>query len=275
LSGQAVGENACEDEAGKGHARCCPEMFVGEEHCLRQCTIRGVIRGFPGWRAGESKRVGASRGGLRKAAILMLLQCSGIAFGLKTHHSPQNVARSASFTFMKKDGSCVEGPIAKIEPKAVTITQTAQQPVIIQRGDLLQVSQVQVSQGNSLVFSARSSWADVEAVHLLPRELFLLKLHNGKTIKDRPLSVTADGMVFKRLLWMKTRIAKGQIVTVDYLRMRPESNAFDYFAQEAPAMLFFYPEFYDGLAGLEGRIPVRLYDAVRREDDAVVECSER
>jgi hypothetical protein len=229
-----------------------------------------VIRGFQSWADDKWLCVGASRGGLRVAAIILLLQCSGIAFGLKTHHSPQSVARSSSFTFMKKDGSCVDGPIAKIEPKAVTITQTAQPPVVIQRSDLLQVSQ-----GNSLVFSARSSWADVEAAHLLPRESFLIKLHNGKIIKDRPLRVSADGMVFKRFLWMTTRIGKAQIVTVDYLRIRPESDAFDYFAQEAPAMLFFYPEFYDRLSGLEGRIPVRLYDAVRPEDDAVVGCSGR
>jgi hypothetical protein len=204
------------------------------------------------------------------ATILLLLQCSGIAFGLKAHHPPQSVAGSASFTFMKKDGSCADGPIAKIEPKAVTITQSAQPPVVLRRGDLLQVSQ-----GSALVFSARSSWADVEAVHLLPREAFSIRLHNGKIIKDKPLSVSADAMVFKRFLWMKTRIGKAQIVTVDYLRMRPESNAFDYFAQEAPAMLFFYPEFYDRLAGLEGRIPVRLYDAVRPEDDDPLKCGRR
>lgn len=168
---------------------------------------------------------------------------------------------------MRKDGSCVDGPIGKIDPKTVTITQSAQAPVTIQRRDLLQASQ-----GNALVFSARSSWADVEAVHLLPREAFSIKLHNGNILKDRPLRVSADGMVFKRFQWMTRRIGKNQIVTVDYLRMKPESNAFDYFAQEAPAMLFFYPESYDGLAGLEGRIPVRLYDAVRPQDDAPLKC---
>jgi hypothetical protein len=168
---------------------------------------------------------------------------------------------------MKKDGTCVDGTISRIQPKAVTVAQVQQSPVMIQRSDLLQVSEA-----NALVFSARSSWADVEAVHLLPREAFSIRLHNGETIKDRPLRLTADGMVFKRFLWLTKRISKNQIVTVDYLRIKPESNAFDYFAQEGPAMLFFYPEFYDRLAGLEGRIPVRLYDAVRPEDDAPLKC---
>jgi hypothetical protein len=225
-----------------------------------------VITGFQGWTVGQSKRVGVGRGGLRIAALILLLQWSGFAFSQKAHNAPlQRVPHSASLTFIRKDGSCVDGPISKIDPKSVTIT--AQPPVTIQRSDLLQVSQ-----GNALVFSARSSWADVEAVHLLPREAFSIKLHNGKTIKDSPLRVTADGMVFKRFLWMTKRIGKDQIVTVDYLRMKPESDAFNYFAQEGPAMLFFYPEFYDRLAGLEGRIPVRLYDAVRPQDDAPLKC---
>jgi hypothetical protein len=170
---------------------------------------------------------------------------------------------------MKKDGACVDGTISRIQPKTVTVAQVQQPPVAIQRSDLLQVSQ-----GDSLVFSARSSWADVEAAHLLPRESLSVKLHNGKVIRDKPLLITTDGMVFKRFLWMKTRVGKAQIVTVDYLRMKPESDAFDYFAQEAPAMLFFYPEFYDRLSGLEGRIPVRLYDAVRPEDNAPLKCLE-
>jgi hypothetical protein len=43
---------------------------------------------------------------------------------------------------------------------------------------------------------------------------------------------------------------------------------------EAPESLFFYPEFYYRLAGLEGRIPVRLYDAsVPEPTSTVAGCS--
>jgi len=169
-----------------------------------------------------------------------------------------------------RDGTCVDGPISRIEPKTVTVRQFQKPSVPIQRADLLQVKQ-----GDALLFSARSSWADVEAVRLLPRESFVLKLRNGNVVKGRPLGVSDDGMIFRHLLWMKRRYAKDQIVTVDYMRMRPESDAFDYFTQEAPALLFFYPEFYDRLAGMEGRVPVRLYDGVLHEDDTVLRCVRR
>lgn len=171
---------------------------------------------------------------------------------------------------MKRDGVCVDGPIARIEPKAIEIKQANGAPVRIERSDLLQVSQ-----GNALVFSARSSWSDVETVHLQPRESFILKLRNARTIQGRPFRITPDSIVFKIGPWMKKRYGKDQIVTVDYLRMKPDSAAFDYFAQEAPAMLFFYPDFYDRLAGLEGKVPVRLYDALQPENDKPPQCARR
>ena len=219
----------------------------------------------------QGERVNRSWGGwgVRVVVGLLALHCA-LASG-QFHHRAKAArpAPSTSLTFMKRDGSCVDGPIAKIEPKAVTVrAQTG--PAAIARQDLLQVSQ-----NGSLVYSARSSWADVEAVHLRGPESFELKLHSGKLIKGSPLRVTADGFVFKKFLWLTTKYAKSQIVTVDYLRVKPDSEGFDYFTQTAPALLFFYPEAYDRLRGLEGRIPVRLYDAVRAEDDSALSCAAR
>jgi hypothetical protein len=201
----------------------------------------------------------------------LILNAGGLAFAqFHRRNKVERVAPSTSLTFMKRNGSCVNGPILKIEPKMVTVKQAQSAPVTIERKDLLQASQ-----GDSLVFSARSSWADVEAVRLRPREGLELKLRNGKLIEERPLSFTDNGFVCKRFLWLKKRYAKAQIMTVDYLRMKPDSDVFDYFTQEAPALLFFYPESYDRLKGLEGRTPVRLYDAAMPEDDTALKCSAR
>ena len=170
---------------------------------------------------------------------------------------------------MKNDKTCAEGPIVKIEPKVATV-RTPAGAAAIRRQDLLQMSQ-----GDALVYSARSSWADVEAVHLRTRESFRIKLRKGAVITGRPMTVDTDGFRFKRFLWLKKRYAKDQIVTVDYLRVKPDSEVFDYFTDQSPALLFFYPDEYDRLRGLEGRIPVRLYDAVQREDDAPLQCARR
>jgi hypothetical protein len=227
--------------------------FLGVSTELNQDEERTLDRSWSRW------------GGCVVAGLVML-HC-GPAVGQFHHRAKvQSAAPSRSLTFLKRDGSCVDAPILKIEPKVVTVrTQTG--PVTIARQDLLQVSQ-----GGSLVYSARSSWADVQAVHLLPRESFMLKFRNGKAVEGRPFSVTANSIVFKRTLWKKKRYAKDRIATVDYLRIMPESDAFDSFAQDSPAMLFFFPEFYDRLLGVVGRIPVRLYDAVQPEDDAPLQC---
>lgn len=114
----------------------------------------------------------------RVALGLLLLDCG--AAPAQFHHRAKvaPVAPPASLTFMKRDGSCVVGPIVKIEPKVVTVRAQAG-PTTIARRDLLQVSE-----GDSLVFSARSSWADVEAEHLRQREGLTVKLRNGKLITE-------------------------------------------------------------------------------------------
>ena len=53
---------------------------------------------------------------------------------------------------------------------------------------------------------------------------------------------------------------------------KPVSTAFDEFAQQSPALLFFYPESYDRVSGLQGRVPVRLYDSVQPQDNTPLKC---
>lgn len=226
--------------------------------------------GFKGWAAVSSTTSRAAQIGSRLVVFTLFLQGPALAFSQAAHDSLQTVKHSTAFTFIKKDGTCVDGPISRIGARTVTILPPGTPPVTIARDDLRQVRQ-----GDSLLFSTRSSWADVEAVHLLPREAFQIKLRKGKHVDGRLLRVEPDGMLFKHFLWRTKLIPKSDIVTVDYLRVKPNSDAFDYFTQEAPGLLFFYPEFYDRLKGLEGRVPVRLYDSVQPEDDAPLQCSRR
>jgi hypothetical protein len=245
-------------------------MFVKEIHATGQCTIREVTTGSQGCSHSPSTYPVAGPKAVCIALILLVAQSSSLGSAQLLHHRrPKPVQpTSTSFTFMKKDRSCVGGPITKIDPSSVTIAPSQAPALTLERVDLLQVTQ-----NDSVLFSARSSWRDVEAVHLLAHESFLLGLRSGKTITGRPLRVTDDAMIFKRDIWLKQRLPKDQIQTVAYLRVKPNSKVFDYFTQEAPALLFFYPEYYDRLSGLEGRIPVRLYDAVMAQNDSTLTCS--
>jgi hypothetical protein len=139
--------------------------------------------------------------------------------------------------------------------------------VAISRSDLLEIRQ-----GDALIFSAASSWDDVEQTPVYPRESLVVKLVDGKVVQGKPAKVTADSLALKHGL-ATVNIKKTDVVTVDYLRLRPESDGFDYFSQEAPGLLFFDPEFYTRLIGLEGRIRVRLYDATKPQANALPKCT--
>lgn len=131
-----------------------------------------------------------------------------------------------------------------------------QPPILIQRDDLLQVTQ-----GDALLFTSSNSWLNVEqaAAHVYPREAFVLRLKSGKAVTGKPTKVSSGTITLKHgLITSDYNVA--EIETVDYLRLKPESDQLDYLAQEAPVLLFFDPEFYYRSVGLEGRIPVRLYD---------------
>ena len=201
------------------------------------------------------------------AAALLLVLAALPAHAWPRHHKAKPAPPTATITFIQKDGACISGPILKIAPKTLTVTQPQKPPILIQRPSLLQASQ-----SDSLLFSARSSWADVQAVHLLPRESLILKLRNGTQVTGRPSEITDTGILFRYGPFLKKTYPKTQIATVDYLRLKPVSTAFDEFAQQSPALLFFYPESYDRVSGLQGRVPVRLYDAIQPEDNTPIKC---
>ncbi len=113
------------------------------------------------------------------------------------------------------------------------------------------------------------------AAHVVPHEAFVLKTRSGKVVKGVPSKVTQDGITLKQGL-ITAEYSKADIVTVDYLRVRPRTDGWDYVAQESPELLFLLPETYYRAMGLEGTVPVRLFDATKPEAGAtVLACSSR
>ena len=170
---------------------------------------------------------------------------------------------------MKRDGTCVAGPILKRDAHEITIQTYKKPPISLQRDDLLQVRQ-----GDALLFSAISSWSDVMAAHVVKGEALVIKTGGGKVVSGRPLQVTMDTMTLRHVL-STTVYKKAEIATVDYLRVKPPTDSWDYLDTESPELLFFLPETYYRLLGLEGTVRVRLFDASKPEAHAPVPCSNR
>lgn len=198
-------------------------------------------------------------------AGLVLFLCFSTA-AQSSQDTLNHVSRFSTFTFFKRDGTCLYGTIAKADAATITVNQVNQSSTILNRGDILQISQ-----GDALLLSARSSWADVASTPVNSSEALVLSLKNGHKAKGKPLKVMPQSITLKHD-FVATTYPKGEIATVVYLRVKPESNNFDYLLEEAPFLVFFTPEFYWRSAGLEGRIPVLLYDASKPENNTPLKC---
>jgi hypothetical protein len=198
-----------------------------------------------------------------KEAVMFGLLISCICAGAQSAGDPlRKAGASSTLTFLTKDGSCWRGTVLKADPTSITVQPLKEKPVGLRRDELLQVSQ-----GNALVFSARSSWLDVVNVHLYPRELLVLVTKTGKKIEGVLVNAGSDSITIKHGL-TTSKLPKAEVLTVDYLRWRPASDGFNIALEESPWALVFYPEFYGRVAGAEGKVAVRLYDASKPEDDS-------
>lgn len=204
---------------------------------------------------------------------VVLLLCSAIwyqiALAQQKSDGLHHISPQSSITVIERNGKCIYGPISKADASNLTITPYGKAPVTIQRTDIFAASQ-----GDALLFTESNTWINVQqtAAHVLPGEDFLLRLKNGKVVKGKPVQVKPDSMSLKHG-FSTSEYQKSAIATVDYLRWRPESDKFDYYSQEAPALLFLDPEFYSRAMGLEGRIVVRLYNAAEPITDPIPKCS--
>ena len=199
------------------------------------------------------------------AALLVNLPVEG-----QSEPNPlDSVTHSARFKFVERDGACVYGKVLRADATSISVQPFEKPAVTLQKQDLLQVSQ-----GNGLLYSARSSWADVSGANLYPHEALVLTLKGGGQVTGKPTKTSSDSIILKHGFG-STVYAKSEIATVDYLRVKPATDAFMTVLGEASWMLLFDPEFYYRATGLPGRIRIRLYDATKPEDDTPVACTSR
>lgn len=209
---------------------------------------------------------------MRKPNLLIwIIAAAALLFNLRADGQSEpttldGFTHSSTFTFVERGGTCVYGKILKTSPISVTVQPFEKPAITLAKDELLHVSQ-----GDALLYSARSSWADVSATPVYPREAFVLGLKSGKHVKGKPTKTTLDSIIFKHG-FTTTLYPKSEIVTVDYLRMKPATDTFVGVLKEDPWLLLLDPEFYYRATGLPGRIQIRLYDAKKPEDDTPVAC---
>jgi hypothetical protein len=210
---------------------------------------------------------------MRKSNLLIwVAAAAALLFNLRAEGQSEpktldSVTHSSSFKFVERDGTCLYGKISRADATSITVQPFQKPPMTLPKDNLLQVSQ-----GNALLYSARSSWADVSATPVYPREALVLGMKRGKHVKGKPTKTTSDNITLKHG-FSTTLYPKSEILTVDYLRVKPATDAFMAVLGEAPWLLLLDPEFYYRATGLPGKIQIRLYDATKTEDDRPIACT--
>ncbi len=179
----------------------------------------------------------------------------------------RHVTHRTSYIFADRDFHCVVGKIAAIRGAAVTIRPAQGAAVTIDGSKLLRVTES--VRAADVVYSARSSWSDIEAIPVSSRESVRVSTKSGKTYEAHLLKVTVESMTL--LPGSKSlEIPKGDVLTVDYLREKPATDSAKHSAQE---LFVLNPELWPHFLRLSGIVAVRLYDSRRPEDNSPIRCA--
>ena len=143
-----------------------------------------------------------------------------------------------TYTLVDREGSCTTGEIVAITEQAITLKRldrSAGKTPTTSTDTIERQKVLRIMDGHKVVdvvYSGKSSWADVEAMqHIGSDETVLLVTRSGKRYKGKPVEVAEASLKLVRLN-KTTQILKDDISQVYYVREKPVSASLQYSAQE-------------------------------------------
>ncbi len=192
--------------------------------------------------------------------------------------------RRTNFLFLERDLTCHFGQITAVTDQSVVV-HTNKLDVTVMRSHLLRVQRgEQISQPNSpygalaLVYSGRSSWADIMAFMPLLSKYpsFQIPMSvataSGKLQKGNLKEVTETEIVLRDSFGKETRVARTEVSRVSYVRSKPLNDNQEFEWDELAMLRIFDPVLYPRLFHVGDTMSVRLYDRTVPEDDSPVQC---
>ena len=200
-----------------------------------------------------------------------------IAAGQQDESAWKNLSQlthRASFTFTARDRKCVSGFLKAVSDTSVMVKSKDGKTTTMERADLLRVQRNWY--GSAILFSGRSSWADVVALaptqrpQLHPR--IAVETRAGQKNEGILVSASDEGLMLE-LHDGRVVISKANIVRVSSIVQKPVSDSAAYADDELVFLKVFDPELWPAMFGAQGSLPVTLYDASLPEDNSQVTCS--
>ena len=189
------------------------------------------------------------------------------------------IARDNVYTIVLRDKSCLNGPLKGVTPDSLAVDVSPILPsrtpqiVKVDRPEVLQVREAFAP--TDILYSGRSSWADVQAVSeaVRSRESFHITLKSGVSVTGKP--TTASDSLLSLDGKRSKAIAKADIARIAYIRIKPIAGGSVWFAQEAGWLALFDPHQWPYLFNVGVHMSVLLYDAAMVEDDSYLGCPQR
>lgn len=179
------------------------------------------------------------------------------------------VTKHRAYTFVDRESNCVTGKILNVTGQSVTIMSPEAKSITIERKNALRVTDGR--HVFDVVYSAKSSWSDVEALPPKTKEQVRVLTKDGREYEGNLVSVSETEMTLMQTTG-NTKLVKEDIAQVYYVRYKPLSEGVEHSAQE---MFFADPRFWPYFLNISAKISVRLYDSSVPEDDSPVQCKNK
>lgn len=191
------------------------------------------------------------------------------------------IARDNLYTIAVRSGRCEQGYITNLDGSSLTIstdlpptrkTASHGHDVAILRSDIIRIGDG--TEIHNIIYSGRSSWVDVQASPVGPREHLMVALKSGRQVNIAPVATSASDLTFKSA-GKSVIVRKLDISRVFYVRLKPLPDTYRFLAQEAPYLLLFSPKTWQNALKINAMMSVLLYDSTVSEDNSLVPCPPR
>jgi hypothetical protein len=203
-------------------------------------------------------------------ALAVCLALSSSTVGLARDDPWENlrrVTRHRAYTFVDRESSCITGQILVVTYQSVTIKPVQANNITMERRNVVRVTDWNGT--NNVIYSAKSSWSDVEAIQAKASAKVLTK--NGRAYEGKIVSASDTGMTLLHPVG-NTNLAKEDIAQVYYVRSKPMSEGAEHSAQE---LFVVDPRLWPYFLNISPKISVRLYDSSMPEENAPVQCKKQ
>ena len=176
----------------------------------------------------------------------------------------RHVTRDRLYAVVLRDGHCQYGILSSVGERGLVLATDSQLGILLRRSQVLRVSNNLAAPGRDVIFSARSSWLDVQTTALKGNEYLRIVTKRGGEWKWKQPVISGDSIASEGVA-----VGKREIRYVFYVRSKPLGVDEEYYHQEDFKWLASIPL----LANLvPPKINVLLYNSGLPEDNSPLAC---